>query len=69
MFNKKYLNLLQDGDFIRIQSRVSDLELEIQKVKAMIISLRGFINKKLDYPDSEKKETNKSPDGLDNLRY
>ena len=61
-------NLLQDGDFILIQTRVSNLELEIEKLKSQILSLRGLVNKKLSYDNPEPKETIKSPDGLDNLR-
>jgi len=64
MFSKK--NLLQDGDFILIQTRVSNLELEIEKIKTHINSLRGLVNRKLGQ-ETEKKELN-SPDGLDELR-
>ena len=66
MFGKK--TLLQDGDFIKIVSRVSDLELEIEKFKSQLISLRGLVNRKMIYPNSEPEETIKNPDGLDSLR-
>ena len=67
MFGKK--TLLQDGDFIKIVSRVSDLELEIEKFKSQLISLRGLVNRKLgDFEKSEPEETIKNPDGLDSLR-
>jgi len=69
MFGKK--TLLQDGDFILIQTRVSNLEIEIEKMKTHINSLRGLINRKrslaLDQEDPVT-ETIKSPDGLDELR-
>ena len=67
MFGKR--NLLQDGDFILIQTRVSNLELEIEKLKTHINSLRGLINRRREQilaPD--EKERIKSPDGLDGLR-
>ena len=67
MFARK--NLLQDGDFIKIVSRVSDLELAIEKFKSQLISLRGLVNRKMIYPEqSEPEETIKNPDGLDSLR-
>lgn len=67
MFGNK--NLLQDGDFILIQTRVANLELAINEMKTHINSLRGLINRKL-YIATEKieSETSKSPDGLDELR-
>lgn len=67
MFGRK--SLLQDGDFILIQTRVSNLELEIEKLKTHINSLRGLVNKKI-FKDSTPRETEelKSPDGLDELR-
>ena len=68
MFGKQK-NLLQDGDFILIQTRVSNLELELEKLKSQIISLRGLVNRKLgDFEKPEQTETIKSPDGLDMLR-
>ena len=68
MFEKKN-NLLQDGDFILIQTRVGNLELEIEKLKTHINSLRGLINRKREWITSQdEKERIKSPDGLDSLR-
>ena len=68
MFKK--FNILQDGDFIVIQTRVSNLELEIEKLKTQILSLRGLVNRKIGFDNPKPQtETNKSPDGLDNLRY
>ena len=66
MFKK--FNIMNDLDFIAMQSRVSNLELEIEKLKSQIISLRGLVNKKLSYDNPEPTETSKSPDGLDGLR-
>ena len=66
MFGKK--NLLQDGDFILVQTRVSNLEMEMEKLKSQIISLRGLVNRKLGQEAPEPTETIKSPDGLDDLR-
>lgn len=68
MFGKQK-NLLQDGDFIVIQTRVSNLEIELEKLKSQILSLRGLMNRKLgESIKLEPDETIKSPDGLDNLR-
>lgn len=65
----KKFNILQDGDFIVVQTRVSNLEIEMEKLKSQIISLRGLVNRKLGQgaPEIEKEEF-KSPDGLDELR-
>lgn len=69
MFGNKKRDLLQDGDFILIQSRVSNLELEIEKFKSQLISLRGLVNRKLGDDAGIEKETSKSIDGLDSLRH
>jgi len=62
-------SLLQDGDFILIQTRVSNLELEIEKVKTHINSLRGLINRKLGQSEEMSKEEKIiNADGLDDLR-
>lgn len=67
MFGKK--NLLQDGDFILIQTRVGNLELEIEKLKTHILSLRGLINRRMSKgSDLGETEEIKNPDGLDSLR-
>ena len=66
MFDK---NLLKDGDFILLQSRVSNLEMDIEKFKTHINSLRGMINRKMAVDVvAPEKEKFKSPDGLDDLR-
>jgi len=65
MFRK---NLLQDGNFIMIQTRVGNLELEIEKLKTHINSLRGLINRKQMAGTIEPTETIKSVDGLDSMR-
>ena len=65
MFEKK--SLLQDGDFILIQTRVGNLELEIEKIKTHINSLRGLVNRKLG-PENSSSERVKYNDGLDDLR-
>ena len=54
--------------------RVSNLELEMEKLRTHINSLRGLINRKqeliLDRKDTEpEKETSKNKDGLDSLRF
>lgn len=65
----KERSLLKDGDFILIQSRVGNLELEIEKMKTHINSLRGLVNRKIGSDlDPEKKENLKSVDGLDEIR-
>ena len=69
LFGSKNKNLLQDGDFILIQTRVSNLELEIEKFKSQLISLRGLVNRKLgENAGIEETQTSKSIDGLDELR-
>jgi len=68
LFGSEKRNLLQDGDFILIQTRVANLELEIEKMKTHINSLRGLINRKLSQELPEEKNNLKSPDGLDELR-
>ena len=49
-----------------LEKRISDLELEFSKLKSHVISLRGFVNKKMDLP--EDAEENKIDDGLNALR-
>ena len=68
LFGSKEKNLLQDGDFILIQSRVSNLELELEKLKTHLTSLRGLVNRRLEKDIPEEKDNIKSPDGLDGLR-
>ncbi len=72
MFDKKN-NLLQDGDFIVIQTRVANLELAINEMKTHLNSLRGLVNRKLEgykphIDTNPSNETYKSRDGLDSLR-
>ena len=51
------------------QTRISNLELEIEKFRSQLISLRGLVNRKLgEDAGIEKKEKSLSPDGLDDLR-
>lgn len=49
------------------RKRIDDLELEIEKIKSHIISLRGFVNRRMSGEDLPT-ETIKSVDGLDVLR-
>ena len=49
-------------------SRISDLELEIEKFKSQLISLRGLVNRKLGSELPEETQTSKSVDGHDELR-
>ena len=52
-----------------LRKRISDLELEIEKFKSQLISLRGLVNRKLgDIEGVPEKERTKSVDGLDDLR-
>lgn len=69
LFGSKKFELLKDGDFILIQTKVKDLEMELEKFRTQLISLRGLVNRKLS-KDSEipETETIKSIDGLDSLR-
>ena len=68
MFKK--FNIMNDLDFLAAQSRISNLELEIEKLKTHINSLRGLINRRSKeiFEDKEPTETTISPDGLDQLR-
>ena len=57
------------GILVGMNKRISDLEIETERLKSHIISLRGYINRKLSEGDLEtEKETSKSVDGLDSLR-
>ena len=48
---------------------INDLQLEIEKFKSQLISLRGLVNRKLgDIEGVPEKERIKSVDGLDDLR-
>jgi len=69
MFGKKII-LSEDRSFIELHTRVSNLELELEKLKTHINSLRGLINRRSKeiFEDLDQDETSKSPDGLDNLR-
>ena len=55
--------------FISFDKRLADLELEIGKLISHMTSLRGFVNKKMQYPEDEKdlKEHDTIEDGLDSL--
>ena len=58
------MNLLTD-----LKTKISNLELEIEKFRSQLISLRGLVNRKLgEDAGIEKKEKSLSPDGLDDLR-
>jgi len=67
--NKKFI-LLEDQSYIELRTRVSNLELEIEKLKTHINSLRGLINRRSKevFENQDQDEQFKSPDGLDNLR-
>lgn len=55
--------------FEELKKKFSDQDLEIEKIKTHIISLRGLVNRKLgDDVGISEKETSKSVDGLDGLR-
>lgn len=45
------------------QKKILDLDLEVQRVKSHIISLRGLINKKFDYSKKDS-ETEDLKDGV-----
>ena len=68
LFGFKF-NINKDSDFIFAVQRISNLELEIEKLKTHINSLRGLINRKVFKElTPDEKEQFKSPDGLDELR-
>lgn len=54
--------------FISFDKRLADLELEFSKLKSHVISLRGFVNKKMDLPGDENSESVSIDDGLNALR-
>ena len=58
-----------DKNFEGMASRIRNFELEIEKFKTHINSLRGLVNRKIS-KDSDLPETKefKSVDGLDSLR-
>lgn len=71
MFENKF-KIQGDLNFIELKKRVADLELELSKLKSHIVSLRGFVNRKLldqfgEEPGEEFK-SKESIDGLDSLR-
>ncbi len=54
-----------------LEKKIIDLELEVSKLKSHMNSLRGFVNRKMDYPDGDedpKKKPTPIDDGLDSLR-
>lgn len=62
-FEKKIdFSLLNDGDFIVVQTRVRNLELELDKLRSQIISLRGFVNRNMEpiNYNRDKSETDKN---------
>lgn len=72
-FEKKIdFSLLNDGDFIVVQTRVRNLELELDKLRSQIISLRGFVNRNLEpsayKQDKPQTEGNINEEGLDWLQ-
>ena len=71
-FNKKKKIIYEPESIQEIEKilakRLDNLELEIEKIKSHIISLRGFVNRRLSGQDPAT-ETNKSRDGLDTLRF
>ena len=69
LFGSEKFELFKDKDFIFIQSKVKFLEIEIERFKTELISLRGLVNKKLAKEAGKTEtETIKSIDGLDSLR-
>ncbi len=48
--------------------KLNDFEIEIEKIKSHIISLRGFVNRRMSGQDLPE-ETIKNTDGLDGLRF
>lgn len=62
--NNKFLE--QEIDLLK--NKLADFELEVEKIKSHIISLRGFVNRRLGAGDVPS-ETSKSKDGLDSLRF
>lgn len=66
MFKRLYPTLM---DFDLLKNRVANLELEIEKLRTHINSLRGLINRKAELKLSNESEIIKSSDGLDELRH
>ena len=56
-------------DFLDAAKKIQELELEIEKFRTQLISLRGLVNRKLSKEAGEiETEKIKSVDGLDSLR-
>lgn len=49
-----------------MNDRLNNFDLEIEKIKSHIISLRGFVNRRM--AGEMPGETSKNTDGLDDLR-
>lgn len=43
-------------EFRDLQQKIASFELEMEKIRTHIISLRGLVNKKLGYPSEIKSE-------------
>lgn len=69
LFGFKFVRQPRANDPALIK-RVSDLELELEKLKSHMTSLRGLVNRKLNYPLEEEslKEAGAIDDGLNELR-
>lgn len=66
MFGKSFDARYLEEMIRKLETRVSDLHIEIEKLKTHINSLRGLINRK--FAIETQTEEFKYNDGLDNLR-
>lgn len=68
MFFKKKKKVEVVDEIDPNKKRFDELELEIEKIKSHIISLRGFVNRRM-AGEIPSEETFKNTDGLDGLRF
>lgn len=68
LFGSKNKHPCDDFDLQSMFHQISNLNMELEKLKSQIISLRGLVNRKLGQEAPELTERIKSPDGLDELR-
>lgn len=70
LFGFKLVRQPRKFDASELELKISELSLRVAKMESHIVSLRGFVNRKLDFPSDEKdlKELGAIDDGLNELR-
>jgi hypothetical protein len=68
MFGKKKTIELIEQKFEELKksipdfSKINNFEMDLQKIQSHIVSLRGLVNRKLEFPNA--KDEDLSPDGV-----